>query len=274
MKGDEIIFKISEFSKLSQVSMKTLRYYDQIDLLKPAHTDPDTGYRYYTANQLFPLNRILAFKELGFTLHQITQLMNDNIPVDQIRGMFRLKQAEIQTLLEEEQTRLQHIENRLHQVEKEGILKTEHEIVLKNVDKQPMYSLRQRASIQQIPHLLAQLNHDLGKNFSSFPQAVLWYGCEECEEAIDLEVGYLLKQIPTDSSVRVRYLPEVSMMATLLHRCHPARPCTASSDLAIWIEQNGYQIKENEPRREIFLHPDHKREHDYIAEVQIAVEKV
>jgi DNA-binding transcriptional MerR regulator len=270
------MFKISEFSKLSQVSVKTLRYYDQIGLLKPAHTDPDTGYRYYTANQLFPLNRILAFKELGFTLQQITQLMDDHVPVEQIRGMFRLKQAEIQTLLEEEQTRLQRIENRLHQVEKEGILETEHEVVLKKVDKQPILSLRQRASIQQIPQLLAQLDHDLGKNLSSssLPQAVLWYGCEECEEAIDLEVGYLLKQVPTDSSVRVQYLPEVSMMATLLHRCHPTRPCTASSDLAIWIEQNGYQIRENEPRREVFLHPDHEHENDYIAEVQIEVEKV
>jgi DNA-binding transcriptional MerR regulator len=269
------MFKISEFSKLSQVSMKTLRYYDQIGLLKPAHTDPDTGYRYYTANQLFPLNRILAFKELGFTLHQITQLMNDNIPVDQIRGMFRLKQAEIQTLLEEEQTRLQRIEDRLNQVEKEGVLGTEHEVVLKKADTQSMFSLRQRASIQQIPQLLAQLDQDIGKSFSSsLPQVVLWYGCEECEEAIDLEVGYLLKQVPTESKVHIRHLPEVSMMATLLHHCHPTRPCSASSDLAIWIEQNGYQIKENEPRREIFLHPDHKWENDYIAEVQIAVEKV
>lgn len=107
------MFKISEFSKLGQVSVKALRYYDQIGLLKPAHTDPDTGYRYYTANQLFSLNRILAFKELGFTLQQIRQLINDDISTEQIRGMFRLKQAEIQTLIEEEQARLHRIENRL-----------------------------------------------------------------------------------------------------------------------------------------------------------------
>jgi hypothetical protein len=61
------------------------------------------------------------------------------------------------------------------------------------------------------------------------------------------------------------------MMATLLHRCHPASPCTASAELGIWIEQNGYQIKENEPRREVFLHPEHDF---YIAEVQIPIEKV
>ncbi|KOS63769.1 hypothetical protein AN161_04020 [Lysinibacillus sp. FJAT-14222] len=58
------MYKISEFSKLSQVSVKTLRYYDQLNLLKPAYTDKFTGYRYYSADQMFQIHRILAFKEL------------------------------------------------------------------------------------------------------------------------------------------------------------------------------------------------------------------
>lgn len=266
------MFKISEFSKLGQVSVKTLRYYDQLELLKPAHIDADTGYRYYTAEQLFHLNRILAFKELGFTLNQIRLLLEEEVPVEQIRGMFRLKQAEIQTLLENEQARLNRIEERLNQIEKEGSIATEHEVVLKKVEAQQIVSLRQNASIQQIPQLFAQLDHEIRENFySSYPQTVLWHGCEECEQEIDLEVGYLLKQKAAKSNVRVRKLPEAQMMATLLHRCHPASHCTASADLAIWIEQNGYQIKENEPRREVFLHPEH---HLYITEVQIPVEKV
>src|SRR5258708_9424704 len=107
------MFKISEFSQLSQVSVKTLRYYDQLGLLKPAHADSRTGYRYYTAEQLLRLNRILAFKELGFTLEQITRLLDEQVPPEQIRGMFRLKQAQIQGLIESEQARLARIEGRL-----------------------------------------------------------------------------------------------------------------------------------------------------------------
>ncbi|CAG5081518.1 Transcriptional regulator, MerR family [Thermobacillus xylanilyticus] len=57
------MFKISEFSKISRVSVKTLRYYDQLGLLKPARTDEATGYRYYTAEQLIRLHRILAYLE-------------------------------------------------------------------------------------------------------------------------------------------------------------------------------------------------------------------
>ena len=62
------MFKIGEFSKLSQVTVKTLRYYDEIGLLKPAEVDRFTSYRYYSARQLPRLHRILALKDLGLSL--------------------------------------------------------------------------------------------------------------------------------------------------------------------------------------------------------------
>lgn len=68
------------------ISAACRRYYDEIGLPPPAHTDPFTGYRYYTADQLTRLNRILAFKELGLSL-------------EQIRGMLRLKPVAPQTIL-------------------------------------------------------------------------------------------------------------------------------------------------------------------------------
>ncbi len=82
------MLKIGDFSKLSQVSIKAL--------LKPTEVDNDTAYRYYSASQLPRLNRILAFKDLGFSLEQILQLLDDKISPMQIRGMLRLKQAELQ----------------------------------------------------------------------------------------------------------------------------------------------------------------------------------
>jgi len=68
------MFKISEFSKLSRIPLQTLRYYDQIGLLKPAKIDESSGYRYYSAEQLLKINRIVIFKELGFTLQQISAI--------------------------------------------------------------------------------------------------------------------------------------------------------------------------------------------------------
>lgn len=72
------LFKISEFSRLSRIPLQTLRYYDQIGILKPAKIDDTTGYRYYCAEQLLQINRIVIFKELGFSLQQIAQLLDEN----------------------------------------------------------------------------------------------------------------------------------------------------------------------------------------------------
>ena len=68
------MLKIGDFSSLSQVSIKTLRYYDERGLLSPVHVDPETGYRYYSASQLSQLHRILALKDFGFSLEQIATM--------------------------------------------------------------------------------------------------------------------------------------------------------------------------------------------------------
>ena len=64
------MFKIGEFSKLSQVSIRMLRHYDKIDLLVPEKTDKFTGYRYYSSDQIEDLNLILKLKKVGFSLEE------------------------------------------------------------------------------------------------------------------------------------------------------------------------------------------------------------
>ena len=74
------MLKIGEFAHLSQVTVRTLRYYDEIGLLRPAHVDPWTGYRYYSQDQLSRLHRILTLKDLGLSLEQIEPLLDDDLP--------------------------------------------------------------------------------------------------------------------------------------------------------------------------------------------------
>jgi len=73
---------------LSLVSVKALRYYDELGLLKPARVDEFTGYRYYAASQLTRLNRVLALKDMGLSLEQIALLLDKEPTPDQIRGCF------------------------------------------------------------------------------------------------------------------------------------------------------------------------------------------
>lgn len=90
------MFKIAEFSRFTRVSVKMLRHYDELGLLKPIFIDPENNYRYYSSEQLPRLNRIIALKDLGFRLEQIGKFLDEDLSPDEIRGMFRMRQAEIE----------------------------------------------------------------------------------------------------------------------------------------------------------------------------------
>src|SRR5688572_27412331 len=128
------MFKIGEFSKLVQVPVPTLRYYDQMGLLKPVKVDRFTGYRYYSASQLPRLHRILALKGLGFSLEQIGEALAEGSPLtpEQMRGMLRLRHAQLSQQLDDMQNQLAEVEARLNQIEQEEKLST-YDVILKQV---------------------------------------------------------------------------------------------------------------------------------------------
>jgi DNA-binding transcriptional MerR regulator len=79
------MFTVGEFSRLAHVSKRLLRYYDEIGLLTPMRIDSLTGFRYYSAEQMPRLNRILALKDLGLSLDQIQRMLNDQISTEEMQ---------------------------------------------------------------------------------------------------------------------------------------------------------------------------------------------
>lgn len=126
------MFRIGEFSKIAQVSGRLLRYYDEIGLLSPEFTDQQTGYRFYSAQQLPDLNRILVLKELGLSLEQIAQLPDRDTSTDVIRSMLSIRKAQIEQSVQEELARLRLVETRLQQIEVHGQIQ-EPNVVLKSI---------------------------------------------------------------------------------------------------------------------------------------------
>ena len=100
------MFGIGQFAQFAKVSVRTLRHYDDVGLLRPASVDPATGYRSYAATQLRQLNRILVLKDLGFTLVEITRIIEAGISNEELVGMLRLRRAEAERHAEAEQQRL------------------------------------------------------------------------------------------------------------------------------------------------------------------------
>src|SRR6266849_2937978 len=126
------MLKIRDFARLAEVSMTTLRYYDEIGLLKPIYVDPETGYRFYTMDQLPHLHRILAFKELGLGLTQIAEILDEGVSPLALQGMLRLRQAQLQQQIQAEQEQLVRVEARLRSLEQGSSLLV-YEVVLKAV---------------------------------------------------------------------------------------------------------------------------------------------
>ena len=100
------MFSIGEFARHGRVSVRMLRHYDAIGLIRPACVDSATGYRFYQASQLDELNRVIALKDLGFTLQQVQAILDEKVSAAELRGMIKLRRAEIQATIDAETTRL------------------------------------------------------------------------------------------------------------------------------------------------------------------------
>src|SRR5690242_15155271 len=132
LQKDIAMLKIGDFARRSQVSLDTLRHYDTLGLLKPAEVDPFTGYRYYAFHQLGRLNRILALKDLGLSLEQVAQMLENDVSAEQLKGMLKLKRSEIEARIDEDHERIARVEARLKQIEMEEHMPN-HEVIIKNV---------------------------------------------------------------------------------------------------------------------------------------------
>jgi len=102
-----------------------LRHYDRLGLLAPERVDPDTGYRSYGVQQLARLHRLLALRDLGFTLEQIAGLPDGEVPLEQLRGMLRLRRAQLEQTVADEQGRLRRVEAHLRAIEGSNIVKVQ-----------------------------------------------------------------------------------------------------------------------------------------------------
>jgi len=271
------MFKIGEFSKIAQIPVSQLRYYDEVGLLNPAKIDEWTGYRYYSARQLPDLNRILALKELGLSLDQIRRMLGEEVSLDEIRGMFALRKAQAEQSVRDELLRLQQIED--------GDSYDNYDIIIKSLPPQPYFSLREMCDSFDAARLLMMEMHRIlpaivgKKNMGHFTFIMHSEGYNP-EEAIDLEMGFALHQesnatftMANGRAMTMRTLPAVETMVTAVRvgLPHTSHPCRAA--LAGWVETNGYEF-DGEGRELFIVPPIPGREQETIMEIQYPVRRV
>lgn len=277
------MFKIGEFSKIAQVAGSQLRYYDEIGLLKPAKIDEWTGYRYYSAQQIPRLNRILALRDLGLSLEQIKRMLDDEVSSDEIRGMYALRKAQIEQSLQDEMMRLQQIEARLQQID-EGAMPDDYEIIVKSLPATPYLSLRETVPSFDVARMILM---EMMRAISGSAQrknlghlTVLMHEELWGTETIDLEMGFMLKEevdtavsVADNRTLMMTHLPAVETMATSVRMGFPQTSYNCRAALATWVESNGYEFCGT--GREVFIVPPVPgREDETVMEIQYPIQKI
>ena len=135
------MLKIGNFSKLSRISIRMLRHYDEIGLLTPANTDDFTSYRYYSEAQLPVANRIAALKNMGFSLATVAEIMKSYDDPEALSRFLAVKQAEVQTEVEESQRRLLLLEAAIKGLRKDGMM-MKYDVNLKTLPERTVASVR------------------------------------------------------------------------------------------------------------------------------------
>ncbi len=246
------MLKISDFSRIAQVSPRTLRYYDDLGLIKPQVIDPISGYRYYAFEQLARLNRILALKDLGFGLDQISTLLDANITPEEMRDYLLQQEREIEARIRAEAERLRRVRDRLHQIDHEDdpLL---IDVILKSAPAQPAIGSRMIIPTQPdlmffCNHMLAEVYRWLKQNRIAYTssQLILYRGEEYTETDIDTEVAVLLPSRPEmlppfpHGAMRLFDLPAAPLLATTAYHGKLQESGKTARDLIRWCGQNRY----------------------------------
>jgi DNA-binding transcriptional MerR regulator len=271
------MIRIGDFSKLSRVTVKTLRFYDEMGLLKPVAVDRFTGYRLYEFDQLPRLYRILTLKDLGFSLEEIGRLLDGDLSTEQMRGMLKLRQAEIRQRLSEEAERLDRVAAWLSQIEQENQM-SKYNVVIKKID--PIQVAAVRGVVPSPPDQVALWGELMGcletQNVRMAGTPFALYHDEPRDGNWDIEVCMPVSgDVPVSGQVRVYDLPAVETMACVIHSGPFATIGEAYDAMAQWIDQNGYHI--TGPCRELNLRcpepPGNQHDPNTVNEVQFPVGK-
>ena len=243
------MFRIGDFSRLSQVSVKTLRFYDEIGLLKPSYVDHLTGYRYYAAGLLSRLDRILMFKELGFSLEEIGPLLEGDLNAAQMGEALRRKREELAVRIERERRRLARIEECVRLVEQNGGA-PDYQIRIKQVPRQWVASRRDRIdSYDEADSLFDEIHRHLKKHGAAGPSAAIWHACAHQNREIDCEaVVFLNSSVPESGRVKVYELP-ANEVACVIHQGSDETVIPAYAAVRSWARSRGYAI--TGPNREL-----------------------
>ena len=240
------MLKIGDFSRLSRISVRMLRHYDEIGLLKPAKTDEWTGYRYYGEEQLLLAGRISAWKDMGFSLADIGQILSQGGDGPEVAQRLEARRAELMALSRETARRLQLVEAAMKRLREEDSMK--YDVLVKTMPERRVASVRQVIPAYEeegrLWHILFQETAQMGL---AFPDPACMCAVlhdqefKECDADVEVQAA-VVGEYPDTEHVRFKTEPAVQV-ASVTFRGGYEQVSGVYARLAQWAGETGCALR-------------------------------
>lgn len=265
------MLSIGAFAQIGQVTHRMLRHWDTAGLLEPAHVDEFNGYRSYDPSQLERLHRIVALRQLGFGLDDISAILESGVDADRIAALLRIRRAEVELEHRIAAARLVDVERRLHLIEKEKHM-SEIEIIEKPLPAVRLAAVRtvvaDQPSVAGVVGPAFDTVAEIIGDTHSLATPIAEY--ETLEDGLQVIVGYAYAG-PARDGFEIVELPAAEEAVCGIHL--GSMEHIAESWQAIHAEIFARGLVHDGPCRELYVRAVSEDQSDWVTELQQPVRR-
>jgi DNA-binding transcriptional MerR regulator/predicted transcriptional regulator YdeE len=266
------MLSIGAFAQIGQVTHRMLRHWDTAGLLVPAHVDEFSGYRSYDPSQLERLHRIVALRQLGFGLDDISAILDRGVDAERIASLLRIRRAEVEQEHRIAAARLVDVGRRLHLIEKEKHM-SQIEIIEKPLPAIRLAAIRlvvadQPAVAGVVGPAFDAVAEIIGDTHS-LTTPIAEY--ETLDDGLQIIVGYAYAG-PARDGFEIIELPAVEDAVCGIHLGSMAH--ISESWQAIHAEVFARGLVHDGPCRELYVRAVSEDQSDWVTELQQPVTRV
>lgn len=233
--------RIGDFARLGNVSVRTVRFYDQEGLLAASRVDVNSGYRHYDAKQFARLRQIRAFQEMGFSLGEIRELLHRDWSPAELRTVMEHRKAELKGQIDNDIMRLERIEQGLQNLTRGQ--NGPSPVMLRETRPAWVVSLRERIRrYEEAEEMFQELERRISPRLLEAERFALWHSCEASGGPIDCEVvRHLRRPVTPAAGVRMYELPAVTV-ASVFHCGGDDTVPESYKHLSRWLAHSDYRL--------------------------------
>lgn len=269
---------IGEFASIGRVSVRMLRHYDQIGLLRPARVDAITGYRAYAATQLTLLSRIVELKGLGLTLEQVSHVVWGDVDDSEVERMLESARTELRSTVADAEARLRRIDASLKRLRGETVMPSSQTITaeVRSIGAQRVATLTRKApgfgpaNVSPVIGPMFPESADLiqSAGIQEFGPAIALYEADESGDGTGALVtaGFV---VPEDTEsidgLDVVTLPGIAQAAVTVHRGEVSGIGESWNALMEWARDHGYEL--DGICREVYWTPGDRPQSEWVTDL-------